>query len=308
MLSESLNQSFAIKDQLRIVEGKGGFPIIEIENEYASALVSIYGAQVLSFKLKFKNAEYVQVEENDLFFVSESAYFEQGKAIKGGIPICWPWFGRDEENPDRQMHGFARNMLWQLDETSSTSSGETKIVLSLKESTETLKLWPHKFKLVAVINIGKTLEISLKTTNTGKSNFKITQAIHSYFALANIDKARVEGLDKTNYLDKVKGAKEAVLQKGDVRVSEEVDRIYIDSPSRLSLFDEQLQRELVVNSSGSKTTVIWNPWVDISKRSADLSDDAYLEFICVETANAAKDTIVIEPNDSHTIGVEYTVK
>ena len=156
MSLESQCQKFAIEDCLGFIEGKGGLPFIEIENEYASAMISIYGAQVLSYKLKLDGNN--KSLDNDLLFVSEEAYFEQGKEIKGGIPICWPWFGIDPEGLDRQIHGFARNMLWQLDDTSVSNTGETQVVLSLSESEETLKLWPHEFKLTLTIKVGENAE------------------------------------------------------------------------------------------------------------------------------------------------------
>ena len=303
MSLESSYQQFAIKDRLSFVEGKGGLPFIKVENEYASALISIYGAQVLSYKLKLKDGG-----NNELLFVSESAYFEEGKAIKGGIPICWPWFGRDPENLGRQMHGFARNMLWQLEDTSSTSAGDTKIVLSLTESKDSYKLWPHDFKVILTITIGKSLHLSLQTVNTGKEAFTITQALHTYFSIADIQQVQLEGLDGVQYLDMVNGANKTEVQLDGVNVNQEVDRIYTDAPNYATLIDTKSQREVTIKTSGSKTTVVWNPWIDISKSSGDLNDDAYQRFICVETANAAEDVVLVEPNESFKIEAEYTLR
>ena len=303
MSLESSYQQFAIKDRLSFVEGKGGLPFIKVENEYASALISIYGAQVLSYKLKLKDGG-----NNELLFVSESAYFEEGKAIKGGIPICWPWFGRDPENLGRQMHGFARNMLWQLEDTSSTSADDTKIVLSLTESKDSYKLWPHDFKVILTITIGKSLHLSLQTVNTGKEAITITQALHTYFSIADIQQVQLEGLDGVQYLDMVNGANKTEVQLDGVNVNQEVDRIYTDAPNYAILIDTKSQREVTIKTSGSKTTVVWNPWIDISKSSGDLNDDAYQRFICVETANAAEDAVVVEPNESFKIEAEYTLR
>ncbi len=303
MSLESSYQQFAIKDRLSFVEGKGGLPFIKVENEYASALISIYGAQVLSYKLKLKDGG-----NNELLFVSESAYFEEGKAIKGGIPICWPWFGRDPENLGRQMHGFARNMLWQLEDTSSTSVGDTKVVLFLTESKDSYKLWAHDFKVVLTVTIGKTLSLSLQTVNTSKEAFTITQALHTYFSIADIQQVQLEGLDGVQYLDMVNGANKTEVQLDGVNVNQEVDRIYTDAPNYATLIDTKSQREVTIETSGSKTTVVWNPWIDISKSSGDLNDDAYQRFICVETANAAEDVVLVEPNESFKIEAEYTFR
>jgi len=308
----SSDQSFIIEGCLKFVEGKGGFPIIEVDNEYASALISIYGAQVLSYKPKLNSydnqSKYSLEEGNELLFISEIAYFEQDKSIKGGIPICWPWFGRGPENLGRQMHGFARNMLWQLEDTVSISEVGTEIVLSLSESKESYALWPHDFKVMLTITIGKTLRLSLKTVNTGKQIFTITQALHAYFSIADIQKIKVDGLNKVQYINTVNGANKIELQEGEIAVNQEVDRIYTDVPSRTILIDEKLKREVVIESDGSKTTVVWNPWIEICKNSADLIEDAYQRFICIETANAAEDVIVIEPNESFKIEAEYTLR
>jgi len=202
MFSDSIYQSFDIKNQLSIVEGKGGYPTIKIDNEHANALISIYGAQVLSYQPK---------NQADLLFVSDKAYFEHGKAIKGGIPICWPWFGQDQEKVGTQMHGFARNMLWELEDTSKSKNGETSVLLSLKETEKTQQLWSHVFQLKLKIKVGKTLSLSLQTKNTGDSSFVITQALHAYFAIDDIYQTTVKGLDEVAYLDKVGGKTEFLL-------------------------------------------------------------------------------------------------
>lgn len=291
-------QSYVLKDELSITKGKGGLPFIKVENDYAKALISIYGAQVLSYQAKS--------QDDDLFFVSENAYFEQGKAIKGGVPICWPWFGRDAENPDRQMHGFARNILWKIESTSSNIDS-TQIILSLSDSEESLKLWPHEFKLTLTIKVGQTLNLSLKTENSGYEPFKITQALHSYFSMSHISEVEIIGLDGIEYIDTVNGANALVLQQGNISVNQEVDRIYMRTPASTSIIDKGSNRKISLNSMGSNTTVVWNPWVDISKNSGDLTDDAYQQFVCVETANAAEDVIEIQPNENYTIGVGYSI-
>ena len=301
MALESPYQSFFIKNHLGFIEGKGGLSCIKVDNNHASALISLYGAQVLSYQPKSSNTD------SDLLFISETAYFEEGKAIKGGIPICWPWFGKDPEGLGRQMHGFARNMLWQLEETTSTSN-ETVIVLSLSDAKDYRHLWTHDFKLTLKITVGEILSISLKTENTGDERFKITQAMHAYFSVDDIDQIRVGGLESVEYIDTVNGLNELVVQNGDIEVNQEIDRIYINAPKKTLLLDEKLKRKLTIESIGSETTVVWNPWKDISKNSADLRDDAYKQFICIETANAARDVIVIPPSESFTLEAKYSVR
>lgn len=299
MFSDSTYRPFFIEDQLSIVEGKGGFPIIRIDNEHASAVISVYGAQVLSYRSKNST--------KDLLYVSEKAFFEKGKAIKGGIPICWPWFGQDQEKVGTQMHGFARNMLWKLEDTRVLADGETVIILSLTDTEETKKLWPHEFKLTLKIQVGKTLKLVLQTENTGSSSFVITQAMHAYFAIDDIHQISILGLDQVSYFDKVSGKTESVLQKNDLFIDQEVDRIYTDVPCELVLVDRESNRKVIIHSKGSETAIVWNPWIEISKNSGDLTDDAYQQFVCIETANAVEDKVIVEANASYFLEAEYVI-
>ncbi len=282
-----------------LIDGKGGFPTLKIDNEYATAVISLYGAQVLSFIPKSAT--------RDLLFVSDNAYFKQGKAIKGGIPICWPWFGNDPQDLGRPAHGFARNTLWTHEETTVMEHGETQITLCLNDTVATQKLWPHAFKLTLLVTVGKTLHLSLQTTNTGTHAFTITQALHSYFSIGDIKQTRVAGLDKVHYLDKTTGSDIPLEQIGDVIIDREVDRIYTNTPPEITLLDDKNKQQTSIQSSGSKTTVIWNPWAVGAARMADLKDDDYQHFLCLETANAASDIIKIAPEDSFTIDAEYTI-
>ncbi|MEE9445867.1 MAG: D-hexose-6-phosphate mutarotase, partial [Cocleimonas sp.] len=226
--------AFIINNELQVIEGEGGLPVIKIDNEYATALISIYGAQVLSYKKKSSNSS-KQSEDNELLFLSDKAYYDAGKAIKGGIPICWPWFGQDPEKKGRPAHGFARNVMWELVSTSSSNTS-TQIVLALSETEETKKLWPYLFKLSLTIDIGKTLKLSLKTRNTDTQAFTITQALHTYFAVGDIEKVRIAGLDKSDFIDAALESVPVLNQEGDVVFDQEVDRIYKQG-SVLTLFD-----------------------------------------------------------------------
>ena len=311
----SKDDAFNLENELQISEGKGGLPVIKVDNKYATAVISIYGAQVLSFKKKSSDSE-----EGELLFLSDKAFYKAGKAIKGGIPICWPWFGQDPEKRGRQAHGFARNVMWNIVSTSSKNDAGTQVVFALNETEASKKLWPYSFDLRLTINIGKTLKLSLKTSNTDTQPFTITQALHTYFSVADITKVRISGLDKTNYIDAVVDKNDTTKtttaledmpvleQAGDITFNQEVDRVYTLSSRKqcpvLTLFDEE-SRQVKIESKNSKTTVVWNPWADISTNSADLNDDAYKQFVCIETANAAADVIEVLPNKSFTLQAEY---
>ena len=304
MTIESMNMEYAIQNQLSFVGGKGDLPMIKIDNKHASALISLYAAQVLSYKPKSENG----VSEADLLFVSDMAYYQPGKAIKGGIPVCWPWFGNDPENSGRPAHGFARISMWYVESTATINNGDTQLTLCLTDSEETQRLWPNAFKLRLTITVGKTLRLELQTHNTGKQALTITQALHTYFAVTDINQTRVIGMDRIFYIDKTSDSEQLVKQNGDVMIDQEVDRIYTNSPAELTLVDDNSKRQIQITTSGSKTSVIWNPWVEITASMADLQDSDYLHFLCVETANAATDIVSIAMAESFSISAEYTIK
>ena len=299
MSIEQLNTDYGIAGQLKFVEGKGGFPVIEIENTLARALISVYGGQVLSFQ--------PVTEPEDLMFLSEKAYYQSGKAIKGGIPLCWPWFGSDPENLGRSSHGFARNNFWTVLATEVTPGRETKVKLELVDTAETREIWSQAFNLTLEITVGNTLTLELVTRNTGDKAFSITQALHTYFKVGDIDQVKVLGLANTKYLDKVDNFEEK-HQQGAVTIAEEVDRIYTDVPQELVIEDASFARRIKITSDGNKTAVVWNPWVDLCAKSADLEAEDYKRFICVETANAAKDVVEISPNSEYRLFVNYQIE
>ena len=159
MNSEQPYQEFGIANQVKIIEGEGGFPIVEVSNEEGSAKISVYSAQVLSF---------LPVgESEDVLFVSEKAYFQAGKATKGGIPICWPWFGPDPEGLGRASHGFVRNRMWTLLSTEAVSAGETKVRLGITADEETKAIWPKSFELVLEVLVGAQLSVSFDYSKYG---------------------------------------------------------------------------------------------------------------------------------------------
>ncbi|MGD8843440.1 MAG: D-hexose-6-phosphate mutarotase [Gammaproteobacteria bacterium] len=296
---QQLNTRFAIKGQLAVVAGEGGFPCIEVSNRHARARVSVYGGQVLSFRP-------LDVSE-DLLFVSTASQYREGKAIRGGIPVCWPWFGADPEDLGRPSHGLVRNRLWRVLETDALPDGETRIVLGTGDSDDTRAMWPHAFDLRLQITVGSTLGLALVTRNTGDKPFRLTQALHTYFRVADIDRVRVLGLEDTAYIDKTSGGKRNI-QSGATTVDTEVDRIYTDVRRELLMVDQGLDRRVRITATGSRTAVVWNPWKHVAEKMADLEAADYRRFICVETANAADEVIEIAPGGEYHLGTHYRIE
>ena len=294
---DRLNAEYGISNKAKFVEGKGGFPVIEIKNEHAKATISLYAGQVLSFQ--------PANQTQDMMFLSSQAYYTEGKAIKGGVPICWPWFGPDPEEKGRSNHGFVRNRMWEMREIESSQDGSTVVVMGLTDTPETRKIWDCAFDLTIAITVSSSLTIELTTHNTGDKSFEITQALHTYFRIGDISQVRVLNLEDTSYLDKVDGGKNKT-QTGAISFNSECDRIYLDVPSQIVIDDLALGRKIKVTTANSNTAIVWNPGSEISANMADLGDLDYQKFVCVETANAANEIIEIAAGDDYNLTANYS--
>lgn len=298
MIIDELNSKFAIDGALVFAVGDGGFIQARVQNDEAEAAISTYGGQVLSYR--------PSSESRDLLFVSEAAYYEEKKAIKGGIPICWPWFGPDPEGKGRPAHGFVRNRQWGVLGTETLDDGKTRLLLGVDSDEGTRKIWPYDFELRIQIDIGSSLEVTLLTVNNSDRPFVVSQALHAYFQLSDITRGRVFGLDGATFIDKVDGDREKV-QDGPVVIAGEVDRIYDSNGADLSVEDSLLGRRILIQSSGSRSVVVWNPWIEKAAAMGDFMPDEYKEMICVETANAGSDTVSIAPGCEYQLQARYRV-
>jgi len=288
-----------IADELQFVEIEHGFTYIEINNARAHATISTYSGQLLSYR--------PLGQKDDLLFVSDKAYYEDGKAIKGGIPVCWPWFGADPDDQGRPAHGFVRNRQWEVSASESLADGSTRVVLDLTDSDATRSIWPHSFKLSIEITVGDSLRVALLTRNTGDNSITISQALHTYLRVGDISKVRVLGLDGSEYLDKMDNSSRKT-QAGPVTIDGEVDRIYTGVPGELVLDDASLARKIRITSRGCSTAVVWNPWLETAASMGDLDDDDYRKMLCVETANAGPETITIAAGGEYRLEAEYTIE
>ncbi len=291
-----LNAEYGIENRVEFVEGSGGLTMIQVNTPKAKALISIHAGQVLSYQPD---------GSDDMLFLSNKAYYQNGKAIKGGAPICWPWFGPDPEGKG-PGHGFVRNRPWNVIDTEIIDDNTVKITLGLTNSTDTHEIWPHQFELSQEIIIGDSLNLTLSTHNIGAESFTITQGFHTYFRVGDITQTSVLGLQDCNYIDKVAGGAEK-NQIGPVTATAEVDRIYRTISNTLIIDDIALDRGIQIISQGSHSAVIWNPWEKISKEMADLEDTDYLRFICVETTNADKDAVTVIPGQTHRLVANYQI-
>lgn len=282
----------ATSGEVTLVEGSNGFELIEVKNSSGSATIALQGAQLLSW---------APTGEKPVIWLSGEANYLKGKSVRGGIPICWPWFGPHPEGPSYPAHGFARNLDWKVAGTKSLTDA-TQVVLRLIPNEPS---WPYPSELECRIRVGKALEMELITRNTGLEPFTMGCALHTYFEVSDVRRVEILGLEETVYIDKVNGGKNR--QSGPVTVNSEVDRIYLDTASDCLIRDPVYNRTIRVEKEGSRSTVVWNPWMEKAAKMGDLGDNGYLNMLCVESCNAADDVVIVPPGKSHRLSIRYSV-
>lgn len=268
----------------------------------AEVLIAEQGAQVLSYRQG----------EIPVIWLSEEAAFTQGQPVRGGVPICWPWFGDLSRNPDEvramyqgeaeaPFHGLVRNLNWQL--TQQSCEGDSGMLeFTCPQALGELPGWPQRVELSLQVCLNERLHISLTSHNRGDRPVAISQALHSYFAVGDIQQVSVQGLDGRRYIETLEDWQQR-QQQGDLKIKGETDRIYLELPPVLQLLDPSWKRRISLETSGSHSAILWNPWVDKAQRLSQFADDAWQRMLCIETANAMDDRILLEAGATHTLGV-----
>ncbi|OAI56075.1 hypothetical protein AYO49_04875 [Verrucomicrobiaceae bacterium SCGC AG-212-N21] len=272
------------------------YPVLDIHHPACTARVALHGAHLM---------EWTPAGKKPVLYMSPQAIFQEGKPIRGGVPVCWPWFGPHETDASLPGHGFVRIRFWELTDASEDDAGVT-LKLALQDDAETRRKWPHAFRLELEMRLGAEMHLALRVSNTGDAPYEITGALHTYLTVGDIHRVTVEGLDGAEYLDTVGGRRDMHTQTGDVKFDREVDRNYHTS-GEVRVQDAAWNRTITVRPSGSHTAVVWNPWIEKSKTFSDLPDEAYTGFVCVETANAWRDRIIVAPGAEHTLATTVRV-
>lgn len=265
-------------------------------------LVAEQGAQVLSYRQG----------DTPVIWLSEQAAFQQGQSVRGGVPVCWPWFGDLKRNPEdvqaayrgeteAPFHGLVRSLDWQLEQ--QRCEGDTGILeFSCPQALGALPGWPPRVELKLQIRLDERLHISLTSRNLDDQPVAISQALHSYFAIGDIHQVSVQGLDGKRYIETLENWQQR-QQQGNPRIEGETDRIYLDLPSRLALRDPASNRRITLETGGSHSAILWNPWIAKAQRLSQFADDAWQRMLCLETANVMDDRIRLEAGASHTLAV-----
>ena len=293
-----LQQRFSIANVVRFEAGQGGLTRIVVTSPLASAEVYLHGAHVTHFQ---------PMGQKPVLWMSGQSLYQTDKAIRGGVPICFPWFGPKAGEPSAPMHGFARLREWQVESVSQSDEGAVEITFTLTADEQTRTLWPAEFVARYCVHIGKTLKLTLQVQNKGDAAFTFEEALHTYFAVGEVRQVSVTGLEATNYLDKTDGSKEK-SQGGDaVVIVSETDRVYLNTTAPCVLNDPANGRRVGINKAGSQSTVVWNPWIAKSKAMVDFGDEEWNGMICIETCNLGKDRVELNPGAIHEMRAEIRI-
>ena len=289
---DALNRRFELPEIAAVVPGNGGLAKVRVTTSLAAGEVYLHGAQVTSWK---------PAGAEEAIFLSQHSHWQDGRAIRGGIPICFPWFRAKADDAQAPAHGFVRTREWQLDSVTAEGDGCVAVTCSTGSDDATRRWWPHEFRLVHRVTIGSSLHLELTVTNLGSAPFVFEEALHTYFRVGAAERARVRGLDQVTYLDNTDGNREKV-QSGDVALTAPTDNAYLNTRSALELIDPTLHRILRTNKQNSATTVVWNPWQQGAVSLADLGADEWRLMTCVEASNILRSAVSLAPGEQHAMG------
>lgn len=264
-------------------------PRVRCGQENGAIEVFFQGAHLSRFETRSRRS---------LLFMSRETQFEAGKSLRGGVPICFPWFGPKKDDSTAAAHGFARTMEWEI-----VAADEKSLTLALDSNPQTLNIWPHPFRLVYRVEFeGETLRLSLEIHNTGTGAFEFEIALHTYFRVADVASIQIDGLEGKTYLDKTRNYVRKV-QDGTVTIAGETDRVYLDAGGPITLRDGENEVR-IADRGGWRSTIVWNPWKERARALSDLGDDEWKKFVCIESGAVADDAIELAAGESYQLAIE----
>jgi glucose-6-phosphate 1-epimerase len=274
-----------------------------VHTRHAELLMTQQGAQVLSYQPH---------GEEPVIWLSGQAGYRKGTAVRGGVPVCWPWFGDLRRNPAEVQrmheggpicpaHGLVRERDWELLGIDSEGPA-VRLDFALNTSSEPLPGWPHAAELKLSILLDERLQLTLSTRNTDDSPLALSQALHSYFAVSDIREVEVEGLDGCRYIETLEDW-QLRKQQGNIAFGGETDRIYLETPKRMAIVDRAWKRRIQLEVENSASAVVWNPWTDKARRLSQFAEDAWQGMLCIETARVMNDCVVLKPGEEQRMTV-----
>jgi glucose-6-phosphate 1-epimerase len=283
-----LDRRFEIPGIAEVVRGNGGLPKVRITTPEGAGELYLHGAHVTSWK---------PAGEDEVLFLSAKSQWEDGHAIRGGVPICFPWFRGKADDSRAPAHGFVRTKAWQI-ETITQAAGAVTVSMFTESNEDTKKWWPAEFRLVHRVSFGSELRLELEVTNTGRTSLRFEEALHSYFRVGNVETSRIQAPDAFHYFDKT-DVHTKKTQIGAIMITSETDRVYMNTRDPIELEDSVLQRRLRVTKENSLTTVVWNPWEQKAASMSDLAKDEWTRMLCIEPSNVLDSAVELAPGQQH---------
>jgi glucose-6-phosphate 1-epimerase len=279
--------------RVMFLDGPGELPMLGISTMWSSAEVFLQGAHVASFR---------KHGEAPLTFLSQCSRYSEGQPIRGGIPVVFPWFGMREGMGN---HGFARVKTWELKEFAPAPDGSVSVRFRLPDCPEASSYPP--FTADYVITVSESLQLQLIVTNDSKDEPLVFEnCFHSYFHVGDVTSISIRGLQGASFLDKVANFVHSTQTEEILRIASEVDRIYLKTDAAVEIEDPRFGRRIRVDKQGSRSTVLWNPWIARSQQMPDFGNDEYQRMVCIESGNVSSDEITLAPGRSSTLSVRLS--
>jgi glucose-6-phosphate 1-epimerase len=293
---QELDRRLGIPDIARVCEGCGGLPRVEITSPLARGEIYVHGAHVTSWH---------PVSSDEVIFLSTKSRWQEGQAIRGGIPVCFPWFRGKADDPHAPAHGFVRTRSWQLYSIVEDNAG-VAVTMFIESDDQTWRWWPGDFRLVHRVTFGSELKLELSCINTGRTMFHFEEALHTYNRVVDVGTVRLEGLDGTRFLDNTDSNKEKT-QYGDLTIASQTDNAFINTQNAVDLLDPDMRRRIRLRKANSNTTVVWNPWQEGASKLQDLGEGEWKQFLCVEASNIIGAAVALAPGQEHTMSAVLSV-
>ena len=291
-----LDHRFGITGIARVCEGNGAMPRVQITSPLGEGEMYLHGAHVTSWK---------PASADEVLFLSSKSRWEDGQAIRGGIPICFPWFRAKVNHPQAPAHGFVRTKAWQI-ESIVENEGGVAVTMFTASDERTQRWWPGDFRLVYRATFGSELRLELVCKNTGTTPLRYEEALHTYNRVADVKNVRLQGLDSVHFLDNTDSNQEKT-QHGDVAIVSQTDNAYLNTGDAVDLLDPGMRRRIRLQKTNSSTTVVWNPWREAAKGMRDLGDGEWSQFFCVEASNILDAAVNLAPGQEHRMSAVLSV-
>ena len=297
MDAKQLAAEFGVRDVVDFVE-QGGLVKAVMSRDGMRGELFLQGATVTAWQ---------PADERPVIFTSPNAIFAPGTAVRGGVPIIFPWFGPKRDEPKAPQHGFVRAAPWQLESVEASRPGEVTLRLGIGEAEATSPFWPAAYRAVYTVTFGKVLAITLAVQNRAGGEVVFEEALHTYFAVSDVAKVGVTGLGGTTYIDKVDGARRKTQDAAPIKLTGETDRVYLSTPRQAVIEDVEWRRRIVIEKDGAASSIVWNPWTEKAAAMKDLGADAWPGMICVETGNAADNEVRLAAGGEHRMTTRISV-